>query len=86
MAVAKPPHKPIDQGPPGPGVTAQVAIGRSDPLPRYRFEDVFARGGVALSRTLYRCVRCTARLLEPFRQLIVARVHRSHVFTRTTRP
>ncbi|HTQ39767.1 MAG TPA: IS66 family transposase, partial [Pirellulales bacterium] len=81
VAIAEPPAKPIDRGLPGPGLLAQVAVGKfSDHLPLYRLEDVFARGGVELSRsTLCRWARCTAQLLEPLYRLIVDRVRRSHV-------
>ncbi len=73
--------KPIGKGLPGPGLLAQVAVGKfSDHLPLYRLEDVFARGGVELSRsTLCRWARCTAQLLEPLYQLMVQHVRRSHV-------
>ena len=81
VAIAEPPAKPIDKGLPGPGLLAQVAVGKfSDHLPLYRLEDVFARGGVELSRsTLCRWARCTAQLLEPLSQLMVDRVCRSQV-------
>ena len=81
VAIAEPPAKPIDKGLPGPGLLAQVAVGKfSDHLPLYRLEDVFARGGVELSRsTLCRWARCTAQLLEPLYQLMVDRVRRSRV-------
>jgi len=81
VAIAEPPAKPIDKGLPGPGLLAQVAVGKfSDHLPLYRLEDVFARGGVELSRsTLCRWARCTAQLLEPLYQLMVQRVRHSHV-------
>ncbi len=71
MAIAAPPAKPINKGLPGPGLLAQVAVGKfGDHLPLYRLEDVFARGGVELSRsTLCRWARCTAQLLEPLYQL-----------------
>jgi transposase len=81
VAIAAPPAKPIDKGLPGSGLLAQVVVGKfSDHLPLYRLEDVFARGGVELSRsTLCRWARCTAQVLEPLYQLMVDRVRRSHV-------
>jgi hypothetical protein len=81
VSIAEPATKPINKGLPGPGLLAQVAVGKfGDHLPLYRLEDVFARGGVELSRsTLCRWARCTAQLLEPLYQLMVDRVRRSHV-------
>ena len=81
VVIAEAPAKPIGKGLPGPGLLAQVAVGKfSDHLPLYRLEDVFARGGVELSRsTLCRWARCTAQLLEQLYQLMVDRVRRSHV-------
>jgi transposase len=81
VAIAEPPAKPIDKGLPGPGLLAQVAVGKfGDHLPLYRLEDVFARGGVDLSRsTLCRWARCTAQLLEPLYKLMIERVRRSRV-------
>jgi transposase len=41
-----------DKGLPAPGLLAQVAVAKfSNHLPLYRLEDVFARGGVELSRS-----------------------------------
>jgi transposase len=81
VATAAPAAKPIDRGLPGPGLLAQVAVGKfSDHLPLYRLEDIFARAGTELSRsTLCRWARHTADLLEPLYALMVERVRRSHV-------
>jgi len=81
VAIAAPAAKPIERGLPGPGLLAQVAVGKfSDHLPLYRLEDIFARAGMELSRsTLCRWARHTADLLEPLYALMVERVRRSHV-------
>jgi transposase len=81
VATAAPAAKPIDRGLPGPGLLAQVAVGKfSDHLPLYRLEDIFARAGMELPRsTLCRWARHTADLLEPLYALMVERVRRSHV-------
>ena len=61
VAIAEPASKPIDKGLPGPGLLAQVVVGKfSDHLPLYRLEDVFARAGVELSRSTL----CRSRTLD----------------------
>ncbi len=81
VATAAPAAKPIDRGLPGPGLLAQVAVGKfSDHLPLYRLEDIFARAGMEVPRsTLCRWARETADLLEPLYRLMAARVRRSRV-------
>ncbi len=81
VAIAAPPAKPIERGLPGPGLLAQIVVGKfSDHLPLYRLEDVFARAGAELPRTtLCRWARQTAELLQPLYQLFIARVRLSRV-------
>jgi len=81
VALAPTPPKPIERGLPAAGLLAAVVIGKfSDHLPLYRLEDVFARGGVELSRgTLCRWARQTAELLEPLYLLMTRRVRQSQV-------
>jgi transposase len=81
VATAAPATKPIERGLPGPGLLAQLVVGKfSDHLPLYRLEDVFARAGMELPRsTLCRWARQTAELLEPLYNLMVERVRRSRV-------
>jgi transposase len=81
VAIAAPPPKPIERGLPGPGLLAQIVVGKfSDHLPLYRLEDVFARAGAELPRTtLCRWARQTAELLRPLYQLFIARVRLSRV-------
>lgn len=61
------PGRPIDRGLAGPGLLAHVAVSKySDHLPLYRQSEIYARGGVPLSRsTLADWVGGTHRLLAP---------------------
>jgi len=81
VAIAPPAAKPIERGIPGPGLLAQLIVGKyGDHLPLYRLEDIFTRHGVELSRsTLCRWARLAADRLAPLYQLLVERVRRSHV-------
>jgi len=81
VAIAPPAAKPIERGIPGPGLLAQLIVGKyGDHLPLYRLEDIFARHGVELARsTLCRWARLAADRLEPLYGLMVERVRRSHV-------
>lgn len=67
VAIAPPPHKPINKGLPGPGLLSAIVVGKyADHLPLYRLEDVLARQGVVFSRsTLCRWALRTADILEP---------------------
>lgn len=81
VAVAVPAAKPIERGLPGPGLLAQLVVGKfSDHLPLYRLEDVFARSGMEVPRsTLCRWARNVADLLEPLYATMVERVRGSRV-------
>lgn len=81
VAIAVPAAKPIERGLPGPGLLAQLVVGKfSDHLPLYRLEDIFARAGMELPRsTLCRWARNVADLLEPLYALMAGRVRSSHV-------
>lgn len=81
VAIAAPAIKPIAGGLPGPGLLAQLVVGKfSDHLPLYRLEDIFARAGMELPRsTLCRWARNVADLLEPLYALMVGRVRSSQV-------
>jgi transposase len=81
VAIAMPAAKPIERGLPGPGLLAQLVVGKfCDHLPLYRLEDVFARSGMEVPRsTLCRWARNVADLLEPLYALMVQRVRGSHV-------
>lgn len=79
VAIADPPHKPIEKGLPGPGLLSALVVGKyADHLPLYRLEDVFVRAGVELSRsTLCRWALQTADMLEPLSRLMIERVRNS---------
>ena len=66
-ALAPLPPRPIDRGRPGPGLLAHLAVSKyGDHLPLYRLEQIFARGGVELSRkTMCDWLGEVAGLLEP---------------------
>jgi transposase len=66
-----PPERPITRGIGGPGLIAQIVVGKfSDHLPLYRQEDIFVRHGLHLSRsTLCDWVSAAAMLLQPLYEL-----------------
>jgi transposase len=66
-----PPERPIARGIAGPGLIAQIVVGKfGDHLPLYRQEDIFVRHGVHLARsTLCDWVSAAADLLEPLYNL-----------------
>jgi len=61
------PPRPIERGMAGPGLLAQVLVGKyADHLPLYRQHGIYRRAGIELDRaTLAAWVSDTARLLEP---------------------
>ena len=75
------PMRPIPGGIAGPGLIAEVLVGKfGDHLPLYRLEDILARAGVYLARsTLCDWVRYAAELLEPLYELQRQRVLQSTV-------
>jgi transposase len=77
---AKPPQ-PIDKGLPGPGLLAQVVLGKyGDHQPLYRQQDILARHGVVLRRsTLCGWIAAAADLAEALYQRMCERVLSSHV-------
>lgn len=73
--------QPIEKGLPGPGLIAQVLVGKyADHLPLYRLERIFARHGVSLSRsTLCGWTGAAAELLRPLAGRMAERVRQSKV-------
>ena len=69
----------IVKGLPGPGLLSSLVVSKyAGHLPLYRFEDVFARSDVDLSRsTLCRWAIQAAAILEPVYQAMIARVRSS---------
>jgi transposase len=65
-----PPLRPITRGIAGPGLIAQIVVGKfGDHLPLYRQEDFFTRHGLHIPRsTLCDWVRAAAELLKPLYQ------------------
>ena len=63
-----PPERPIVRGIAGPGLIAQIVVGKfGDHLPLYRQEDFFSRHGLHIARsTLCDWVKAAAELLRPF--------------------
>jgi transposase len=81
VAIALSPSKPIEKGPPGPGLLAQVLVSKaSEHLPCYQQEDTLARNGVEIPRqTLCRWLREAADRLAPLVSLMARRVRQSCV-------
>jgi len=67
VACPPPPERPIARGIAGPGLIAQIVVGKfSDHLPLYRQEDFFTRHGLHIPRsTLCDWVQAAAELLRP---------------------
>ena len=65
-----PPQRPIARGIAGPGLIAQIVVGKfGDHLPLYRQEDFFTRHGLHIPRsTLCDWVKAAAELLQPLYQ------------------
>jgi transposase len=70
VASPPPPVRPITRGIAGPGLIAQIIVGKfGDHLPLYRQEDFFTRHGLHIPRsTLCDWVRAAAELLKPLYQ------------------
>src|SRR5207244_3399279 len=70
------PMQPIEEGLPGPGLLAQVAVSKyGDHLPLYRQEGIFRRQGVELSRrTMCDWMRQCAELVSPLYELMKPQV------------
>ena len=70
VASPPPPVRPIARGIAGPGLIAQIVVGKfSDHLPLYRQEDFFTRHGLHIPRsTLCDWVQAAAELLRPLYQ------------------
>ena len=70
VASPPPPVRPITRGIAGPGLIAQIVVGKfGDHLPLYRQEDFFTRHGLHIPRsTLCDWVRAAAELLRPLYQ------------------
>jgi transposase len=81
VAIAPKPPQPIAKGIPGPGLLSAIVTSKfGDHLPLYRLEEVFARHGVALSRsTMCSWLQKTAERLAPLYDLLRRRVLRSRV-------
>ncbi|MCP5116139.1 MAG: IS66 family transposase, partial [bacterium] len=81
VVTAPKPMQPIEKGLPGPGLLAQVAVGKySDHLPLHRQEGIFARHGVELSRkTMCDWMRQGAELVTPLYELMKQEVLSSKV-------
>ena len=73
--------QPIDKGLAGPGLLAQVVVGKfGDHLPGYRLEDIFSRHGVEVRRsTIYDWLSAVADLCTPLYELMKSRVLDSKV-------
>jgi transposase len=74
------PSRPIERGRPGPGLLAQVLVGKyADHLPLYRQSQVYAREGIDLDRsTLADWVGKSTALLEPLSEAIGRHVLSGH--------
>ena len=70
VASPPPPVRPIARGMAGPGLIAQIVVGKfGDHLPLYRQEDFFTRHGLHIARsTLCDWVQAAAELLRPLYQ------------------
>lgn len=75
------PERPIAKGLPGPGLLAQVVVGKyADHLPLYRLEGIFERHGLDIPRsTQWGWVRESAEMLKPLYRLMIERVKTSKV-------
>ena len=80
MTAPKPPQ-PIEKGLAGPGLLAQMVVGKfGDHLPGYRLEDILSRHGVEIRRsTIYDWLASMAELVTPLVELMKQRVLQSNV-------
>lgn len=81
LATAPKPPQPIEKGLAGPGLLAQMAVGKfGDHLPGYRLEDILSRHGVEIRRsTIYGWLASVAELVTPLVELMKVRVLQSKV-------
>jgi transposase len=79
IVIAEKPPQPIEKGLAGPGLLAQVTVGKlADHLPLYRQEDIFARQGVHIARsTMCGWMDAMASAVKPLVDLMVGRVIQS---------
>lgn len=80
VTAAKPPQ-PIKKGLAGPGLLAEMVVGKfGDHLPAYRLEDILQRHGADIRRsTICDWMATVAELLKPLHALMKQRVLSSHV-------
>ena len=81
LLTAPKPPQPIEKGLAGPGLLAQMVVGKfGDHLPGYRLEDILSRHGVAIPRnTIYDWLASMADLVTPLVELMKQRVLQSNV-------
>ena len=81
LVTAPKPPQPIEKGLAGPGLLAQMVVGKfGDDLPGYRLEDVLSRHGVEIRRsTIYDWLASMAELVTPLVELMKQRVLQSNV-------
>ena len=81
LVTAPKPPQPIEKGLAGPGLLAQMVVGKfGDHLPGYRLEDILSRHGVEIRRsTIYDWLASMAELVTPLVELIKQRVLQSNV-------
>ena len=87
VLTAEPPRGPIERGLPGPGLLAQVVVGKyADHLPLNRQESILARHGLEISRqTLSDWVAAVANLYTPIRDALKAQILKGpRIFTDDT--
>ena len=87
VLTAEPPRGPIERGLPGPGLLAQVVVGKyADHLPLNRQESILARHGLEISRqTLSDWVAAVANLYTPIRDVLKAQILKGpRIFTDDT--
>lgn len=81
LVMAPKPPQPIEKGLAGPGLLAQMVVGKfGDHLPGYRLEDILSRHGVEIRRsTIYGWFASLAELVTPLVELMKSRVLQSQV-------
>ena len=81
LVTAPKPPQPIEKGLAGPGLLAQMVVGKfGDHLPGYRLEDILSRHGVEIRRsTIYGWLASLADLVTPLVELMKSRVLQSQV-------
>ena len=81
LLTAPKPPQPIEKGLAGPGLLAQMVVGKfGDHLPGYRMEDILSRHGVEIRRsTIYGWLAAVADLVTPLVELMKQRVLQSKV-------